>query len=75
MAAKKILATVLRERTESIGYRKIRSLLMNQAQNEKTYCLLIKVDDYSLTRLQNEGIKIEKITDFGTQKFRLSWDI
>jgi hypothetical protein len=73
MAAKKLLSTVLKERTESIQYRAIRKELMNIAQNGKNVYLILRMDQYSQTRLQNEGITIEQINEGGWDKFRLSW--
>lgn len=71
--AKKLLSQILRERTETIEYRKIKSQLMKLAQNEKTEMLIIKITPETQTMLQNEGIKIEVINDCGWDKLRLSW--
>jgi len=70
---KKLLSTILKERTESIEYRSIRSQLMTLAQNEKNSLLRIRIGDYALNRLRNEGLTIELIKDFGTDKYRVSW--
>jgi len=53
---KKLLSTILAERTESIEYRQIRSQLMILAQNHKNELLRIRIGDYALNRLRNEGI-------------------
>jgi len=71
--AKKLLSQLLRERTETIEYRKIRGQLMKLAQNEKTEMLIIKISPETQIMLQNEGIKIEVINDFGYDKIKLSW--
>lgn len=75
MAAKKLLSAVLNERTESIKYRAIRKDLMNVAQNGKNSYLILagKTDEYSLIRLQNEGIDIESIDEGGWIKYKLTW--
>lgn len=73
MAAKKLLSTVLLERTESIQYRKVRSQLMNMAQNEKREMFILKLDEYTTNRLQNEGITIEEDTQFGYKRLKLTW--
>jgi len=71
--AKKLLSQYLRERTETIEYRKIKAQLMKLAQNEKTEMLILTVSHETQIMLQNEGIKIETITDGGWDKLRLSW--
>lgn len=71
--ARKLLSQILRERTETIEYRKIKSQLMKLAQNEKTEMLIIKISQETQVMFQNEGIKIEKINDYGFDKLRLSW--
>lgn len=75
MATKKLLSTILRERTESIEYRAIRKQLMVQAQNRKTSFLVLKakMNDHAITQLQNEGITVKLIDDHGFQKYDLSW--
>lgn len=75
MATKKLLSTVLNERTESITYRAIRKNLMAVAQNGKNSYLILcsRLDEYSLTRLQNEGIEFEMINEGGFSKYRLTW--
>lgn len=75
MATKKLLSTVLRERTESIEYRAIRKQLMVLAQNRKTEMLILKskMTDHALNTLQNEGITIKLINEFGHDKYLLSW--
>ena len=70
---KKLLSTILAERTESIEYRQIRSQLMTLAQNHKNELFRLRVGEYALNRLRNEGINVELINDFGTDKFKLSW--
>lgn len=71
---KKLLSQILRERTETIEYRKIKAQLMKLAQNEKTEMLIIKITPETQIMLQNEGIKIEKLNDSGWDKLRLSWE-
>lgn len=72
--AKKLLSQILRERTETIEYRKIKSQLMKLAQNEKTEMLILKITPETQVMLQNEGIKIERIND-GWDKLKLTWPI
>lgn len=75
MATKKLLSTILRERTESIEYRAIRKQLMVLAQNRKTEMLILKskMTEHAINTLQNEGIKVELFTEFGHEKYRCSW--
>lgn len=75
MATKKLLSTILNERTESIEYRAIRKQLMIQAQNRKSEFLVLKakMNDHAITQLQNEGITVKEIDDHGFIKYKLSW--
>lgn len=75
MATKKLLSTILNERTESIYYRAIRKQLMIQAQNRKKDFLVLKakMNDHAITQLQNEGITVKLIKDNGWEKYLLSW--
>jgi len=70
---KKNLLTLLNERIETIEYRAIKSELMKAAQNKRTEYRRIYLQDDTIMRLQNEGIKVTKINEFGTDKFLLSW--
>lgn len=73
MPAKKLLSAILLERTESIQYRKVRSQLMNMAQNEKREFFILKLDEYTTNRLQNEGIAIETDNTFNYSRLKLTW--
>jgi hypothetical protein len=75
MAVKKLLSTILRERTESIEYRAIRKQLMVLAQNRKTEMLILKskMTDHAINTLQNEGINVTLINEFGHDKYLLKW--
>lgn len=70
---KKTLATILKERTDTIEYRAIRKHLMIKAQNRSNEYRVISLQDRTIIMLQNEGIKIEKITEFGQDKYLLTW--
>lgn len=73
--AKKLLSEILHERMDSVIYRKIKKNMFQLSEGKK-YDLLIlpaNIDDYAITRFQNEGIKVERITDFGHVKYKLSW--
>ena len=72
---KKLLSTILAERSESVKYRKIRTDLIKQAQNLKRSFIVLKsnMDNYSLITLQNEGINISEINEFGFDKYLLEW--
>lgn len=72
---KKTLATILKERTDTIEYRAIRKQLMNTAQNGKNEYRILRITDKTIILLQNEGIQVEKITEFGQTKFLLSWPL
>lgn len=70
---KKLLSTLLNERTESIEYRAIRSNLIKTAQQGKNEFRLMRIGGYALTRLSNEGINVTKINEFGFDKYLLTW--
>lgn len=70
---RKNLAIRLKERTETIEFRKIRTALNSAAQNRNSEYRLLRIEDYTINLLQNEGLKVEKITEFGTEKFKISW--
>ena len=70
--AKKLLSQILLERTETIEYRKIKGQLMKLAQNEKTEMMIIKISPETQVMLNNEGITITKVNDFGYDKLKLS---
>lgn len=71
--AKKLLSQILRERTETIEYRKVRSQLMKYAQNEKTSFRILKLKSETIIQLQNEGIVITEINEPSYKVFELSW--
>lgn len=70
---KKPLATILKERTDTIEYRAISKHLMNTAQNGKNEYRIMRITDKTIVLLQNEGINVEKITELGCSKFLLTW--
>lgn len=72
---KKNLAMRLRERTETIEYRAIVTKLNAIAQNKslKQQYLAMTLQPETIIQLQNEGVTVEKITEFGYQKYRLTW--
>lgn len=70
---KKNLASRLRERTETIEFRKIRTGLQNAAQNKRDEFLIISLQPETIIQLQNEGIRVERIVEFGYPKYKLSW--
>lgn len=73
--AKKLLSEILHERMDSVIYRKIKKTMFQLSESKK-YDLLIlpaNIDDYAITRFQNEGISVETVHDFGYTKYRLSW--
>lgn len=72
---KKTLATILKERTETIEYRAIRKHLINTAQNGKNEYRIMRITDKTIVLLQNEGIHVEKITELGCSKFLLTWPL
>lgn len=72
---KKNLATILKERTDTIEYRAIRKNLMNTAQNWKNEYRILRITDKAIVMLQNEGINVEKITELGCSKFLLTWPL
>lgn len=72
---KKTLATILKERTDTIEYRAIRKQLMIKAQNRSNEYRVISLQDRTIIMLQNEGINVEKITELGCAKFLLTWPL
>lgn len=74
---RKNLAFRLRERTDTIEYRAIRTKLNAIAQNKmsKQEFRAMYLEPYTIDQLQNEGIVVEQITEFGTKKFLLTWTL
>lgn len=70
---KKDLAQRLRERTETIEFRAIRSKLYQAAQDKKDEYRILHITQETIVMLQNEGIKILKLKEFGYPVFKLSW--
>jgi len=70
---KKNLASRLRERTETIEYRAIKTRLNYAAQNKLPQVLLLTIQSHTIIMLQNEGITVERFTEFDTPKYRLTW--
>lgn len=46
---------------------------MKVAQAGKNEYRVLKIEDKTITMLQNEGISVEKINEFGYEKYKLSW--
>ena len=70
---KKLLATRLLERTETIEFRRIRSALNTAAQNRMREFRILRIDDSTVLMLQNEGLTVEKIKEHGYEKYKISW--
>lgn len=70
---KKLLAERLRERTETIEFRAVVSKLYQSAQNKKDEYRIMHLEPDTILLLQNEGIKVSKIKEFGYSVFKLSW--
>ena len=73
---RKTLAMQLRERSETIEYRALRARLNAVAQDKN------RVQEYriihlqpEIVKLQNEGIVVKKITEFGCDKYLLTWSV
>lgn len=75
IATKKNLAYRLRERNETIEYRRIRTALNGVAQSKhaKQEYRVMHLEPETIIMLQNEGITIAKINEFGTDKYLLTW--
>lgn len=71
--AKKLLSQILRERTETIEYRKVRGQLMKYAQNEKKEFHILKMKTETRIQLENEGIKITEKHEKNYTVLVLSW--
>lgn len=72
---KKNLATRLRERTDTIEYRNIVAKMMKYAQDKRDIFYALHLQPETIILLQNEGIKVEQIIEFGNKKFKLSWGL
>lgn len=70
---KKLFSAKLRERTETIELRKIKTALMQAAQNSRKEYIIINIKPETIVALQNEGVKFERFNEFGTNKYRLTW--
>jgi len=70
---KKLLSTILKERSDTVEFRSIRKHLMICAQNEKFEYRIIKIQPKTITMLQNNGITVEKITENSYEVYKLSW--
>ncbi len=72
---KKNLAYRLREKTETIEYRKIRTKLNAIAGNKevKQEFRTMYLEPETINLLLNEGITINQITEFGYKKYLLTW--
>lgn len=76
---KKSLSNILLERTQTIEYRDIRKQLMSIAQNnknndpEKNCYRIVYIKQETIIKLQNEGLTVEKINEYGYEKYKISW--
>jgi hypothetical protein len=70
---KKLFSAKLRERTETIELRRIKAELNKAAQNNRKEFIIIHIKPETIVALQNEGIRFEQFTEFGTTKYRLTW--
>ncbi len=70
---RKLLSTILKERTDTIEYRAIRKHLMTAAQNNKSEFRILKITDKTIIQLQNEGLAVERINEFEHEKWKISW--
>ena len=73
MNGKKLLSTILRERTETIEFRAIRKQLLVVAQNTGTEYRTLHIQPKTITMLENNGIKVEKVNEHGYEVFKLTW--
>lgn len=70
---KKLLSTKLRERTDTVEFRKIRRQLMQFADDKKYEFRILRLQQGTINMLQNEGIKVTAIKEHGCDKLLLSW--
>lgn len=73
MNGKKLLSTILKERTETIEFRAIRRQLMVVAQNSSSEYRTIQLQPKTITMLENNGIKVEKVNEHGYEVYKLTW--
>lgn len=71
--AKKTLAAILQERTDTVEYRSIKQKLMKVAQNKGNEFRVIFIEQKTINQLQNEGISVTKVNEFGYDKYLLKW--
>jgi hypothetical protein len=70
---RKLFSAKLRERTETIELRRIKTELNKAAQNNRKEFIIIHIKPETIVALQNEGIRFEQFTEFGITKYRLTW--
>lgn len=70
---KKLFATRLRERTDTIEFRAIKKQCMNIAQNRGTCMLRLTIQPATITMLENELLTVEKINEHGYETYKISW--
>lgn len=73
MATKKLLSQVLLERSDTVEFRKVKSQLMNIAQNKKREMFALTLEKDTITMLQNQGINVSKCDEFGYTRYKLTW--
>jgi len=70
---KKLLSTILHERSDTVEYRAIRKQLMNCAQNNKFEYRRIQIEPKTITMLQNNGINVNQEEENGYKVWLLTW--
>lgn len=70
---KKLLSTILKERTDTIEFRAIRKQLFTVAQNGKSEYRTLSISPKTITMLQNNGITVDKINEHGYETYKLTW--
>lgn len=71
--AKKTLAVILQERSDTVEYRAIKAKLLKVAQNKGNEFRIMQIEQKTINQLQNEGISVYKVNEFGYDKYLLKW--
>lgn len=74
---KKTLAMQLRDRFETIEYRKVRSDLFKKANDKEAsqQLFVFYMKPETIIKLQNEGFAVEKNTKLGFGQYLITWDL
>jgi len=70
---KKTLNQILKDRTDTIEFRAIKTQLMKVAQNGGNQLIRINIQPKTITMLENELLTVEKVNPHGYETYKISW--